>query len=124
MMRVLIVDDETPARTGLRRLLERVPDVEVAGEASSGPQAVESIGELAPDVVLLDIQMPGLDGFGVIERVGVDAMPPVVFVTAYDAHALRAFEVHALDYLLKPVQPERLSAALSRVAALTSTRDS
>jgi two-component system LytT family response regulator len=89
--------------------------VVVAGEATSGPEAVERIGALAPDLVLLDIQMPVLDGFGVIEAVGVDAMPSVVFVTAHDEHALRAFEVHALDYLLKPISPARLRQAVGRV---------
>jgi two-component system LytT family response regulator len=122
-MRVLIVDDEAPARARLRRLLERMEGVEVCGEASSGTQAAERIVELSPDLVLLDIQMPGLDGFGVVERVGVNSMPPVIFVTAYDEHALRAFEVHALDYLLKPVSPERLTRAIERVRALTSGRD-
>ncbi|HEU4698649.1 MAG TPA: response regulator [Gemmatimonadales bacterium] len=117
-MRVLIVDDEAPARARLRRLLADEPDVEVVGEAGSGPAAVTAIAELAPDLVLLDIQMPGLDGFGVIETVGAAAMPPVVFVTAYDAHALRAFEAHALDYLLKPIRPERFAAMLERVRRL------
>jgi two-component system LytT family response regulator len=114
-LRVLVVDDEAPARRKLRRLLGALPDVEVAGEAGSGPEAVERVAELAPDLVLLDIQMPELDGFGVIAAVGVDAMPPVIFVTAYDEHALRAFEVRALDYLLKPVAPDRLREAVARV---------
>ncbi len=113
-MRILIVDDEAPARARLRRLLGEAPDAEVAGEAAGGAEAVEMIRTLRPDLVLLDIQMPGMDGFGVIESVGADEMPPVVFVTAYDEHALRAFDAHALDYLLKPIRPERFTAMLDR----------
>lgn len=114
-MRILLVDDEAPARARMRRLLACVADAEIVGEAASGHEAVTAIAELRPDVVLLDIQMPVLDGFGVVEAVGADAMPPVVFVTAYDEHALRAFEAQALDYLMKPVRPERLATALERV---------
>jgi two-component system LytT family response regulator len=113
-LRVLIADDEAPARRKLVRLLEAMDDVQVVGEAASGEEAVERIDSLAPDLVLLDIQMPVLDGFDVVATVGVDAMPPVVFVTAYDEHALRAFEVRALDYLLKPVAPARLRDAIDR----------
>ena len=114
-LRILVVDDEAPARRKLIRLLQAIDGVVVAGEATSGADAVGRIAELAPDLVLLDIQMPVLDGFGVIEAVGVEAMPPVVFVTAHDEHALRAFEVHALDYLLKPVAASRLQQAVARV---------
>ena len=114
-MRVLIVDDEAPARQKVRRYLGDYPDVEIAGEAENGTEAVEKISDLAPDLVFLDVQMPELDGFGVIETIGVDAMPHVVFVTAFDEHALRAFEVRALDYLLKPFTPERFSAVMDRV---------
>ncbi len=117
-MRVLIVDDEAPARTKLRRLLRETGEVTVVGEAASGAEAVARIRELAPDLVLLDIHMPQLDGFGVVQEIGADAMPPVVFVTAYDAHALRAFEVHALDYLLKPVAPERFHSTMQRARRL------
>ena len=123
-LRVLIVDDEAPARARLRRLLAEVERegsdddaigaIEVAGEASSGDEAVAQILAVVPDLVLLDIQMPGRDGFGVIEAVGPEAMPPVAFVTAYDEHALRAFEVHAIDYLLKPVPIARLTSVLRR----------
>ncbi|GJG86199.1 DNA-binding response regulator [Gemmatimonadetes bacterium T265] len=113
-LRVLVADDEAPARRKLRRLLDEVPGVEVAGEAASGEEAVTQIAALAPDLVLLDVQMPVLDGFGVVAAVGVDEMPPVVFVTAYDEHALRAFEVRALDYLLKPVAGARLRDAVER----------
>ena len=116
-LRVLVVDDEAPARRRLAALLVEVPGVELSGEAADGPAAVAQIEALRPDVVLLDIRMPGLDGFEVIEAVG-SGMPQVIFVTAYDAHALRAFDVRALDYLLKPVEPARLAAALSRARAV------
>ncbi|WP_306599491.1 LytTR family DNA-binding domain-containing protein [Geothrix sp. 21YS21S-2] len=115
MIRSLIVDDEVLARQRLRRLLGDHPDLEVAGECSNGLEAVRDIEALRPDLVFLDIQMPELDGFGVIEEVGPDRMPPTLFVTAYDQFALKAFEVHALDYLLKPFDPERFAAALARV---------
>jgi Response regulator of the LytR/AlgR family len=114
-LRVLVVDDEDPARRKLRRLLHDVGDVEIVGEAASGDEAVEQIVALAPELVLLDVQMPVLDGFEVVASVGVDRMPPVVFVTAYDEHALRAFDVRAIDYLLKPVAADRLREALDRV---------
>lgn len=113
-LRVLIADDEAPARRKLARLLETMADVQVIGEAASGEEAVERIDALAPDLVLLDIQMPVLDGFDVIATVGVEAMPAVVFVTAYDEYALRAFDVRALDYVLKPVAPDRLRDAIDR----------
>jgi two-component system, LytTR family, response regulator len=115
MIRALIADDERPARRKLRQLLSREPDFEVIGEAADGVEAVAAIQAAAPDVVFLDIQMPRLDGFGVIAEVGVEAMPLVVFVTAFDEHALRAFEVHALDYLLKPFAPSRLHRLLDRL---------
>ena len=114
-MRALIADDEAPARAKLRRLLAAESDVEVVGEAANGREAVDLLGRERPDVVFLDIQMPLLDGFGVIDEVGVDAMPRIVFVTAYDEHALHAFEVQAFDYLLKPFSPERLRAVMTRV---------
>jgi len=116
-MRVLIVDDEAPARAKMRRYLAEQSDVQVVGEAETGTEAVERIVELSPDLVFLDVQMPGLDGFGVIDTVGIAAMPHVVFVTAYDEHALRAFEVRALDYLLKPFTPERFGAVMERARA-------
>lgn len=117
-MRVLIVDDEAPARAKMRRYLGEHADVEIVGEADNGSDAVERIAELEPDLVFLDVQMPELDGFGVIDAIGVSSMPYVVFVTAFDDHALRAFEVRALDYLLKPFTPERFSAVMDRVRSL------
>ena len=115
MIRTLIVDDEPLARETVRVRLERERDVEIVGEAGDGPAAVDAIRRLAPDLVVLDIQMPGLDGFEVLERAAVDVMPAVIFVTAYDRFALRAFDVHALDYLLKPFTAERLRQALGHV---------
>jgi two-component system LytT family response regulator len=115
---VLIVDDEPLARLGLRRLLEPLPGVEIVGECGSAAATVEAIVARAPDLVFLDVQMPGGSGFDVIEQLGTEVMPPVVFVTAYDQHAVRAFEVHALDYLLKPVDPDRFRDAFTRVARL------
>jgi two-component system LytT family response regulator len=113
-MRVLIVDDEPLARRGLRARLRAMADVEIVGECDSGATAVTAIEELAPDLVLLDVQMPEVDGFAVIEAVGADRMPLTIFVTAFDAHALRAFDVHALDYLLKPIDTERFALAVDR----------
>ena len=114
-MRILIVDDEAPARRRVLRLLADLPDVTVVGEAATGTAAVEAIRRLRPDVVFLDIQMPEGDGFDVVAAIGVDAMPQTVFVTAFDEHALRAFEVAAADYILKPFTPERLMATLDRL---------
>jgi two-component system, LytTR family, response regulator len=111
-IRALIVDDEPPARRRLRALLCAEPDVEVAGECGDGREAVERIRALRPDLVFLDVQMPEAGGFDVVAAVGPGRMPAVVFVTAYDEFALRAFEVHALDYLLKPFDTERFRAAL------------
>lgn len=115
MIRVLVADDEAPARAKLRKLIAAEDGFEVVGEAADGEEAVARIRELAPDLVLLDIQMPRKDGFEVIATIGVEAMPPVIFVTAFDEHALRAFEVHALDYLLKPFAPTRLRKVLDHV---------
>jgi two-component system LytT family response regulator len=112
-IRVLIVDDEAPARERLRRFLEAVQEVEIIGEAQNGIQAVEMINADRPDLVLLDIQMPGLDGFGVLEA--LHQPPPIIFVTAYDEYAIQAFEVNALDYLLKPFSKERLEESLQRI---------
>ncbi len=100
--RVLIVDDEPLARDVIHVLLEAHPDIEIVGACANGHEAVEAIRTQVPDLVFLDVQMPDLDGFGVIGQVGVATMPVVIFVTAYDQYALQAFAVHALDYLLKP----------------------
>jgi two-component system LytT family response regulator len=115
-LRVLLVDDEPLARQLLRVLLQDDPEVSVVGECS-GPEAVDEVARQGPDILFLDVQMPGLDGFSVLEQLGPERRPVVVFVTAYDAHALRAFEVHALDYLLKPVSDERFAQALQRAKA-------
>ncbi|QSQ11584.1 LytR/AlgR family response regulator transcription factor [Myxococcus landrumensis] len=112
-MRVLIVDDERLARAELRRLLAAYPDVEVVGEATHVEQARQQVEALTPDLLLLDIQMPGGTGFDVLEQ--LDEPPDVIFTTAYDAHAVRAFSVNALDYLLKPIEAERLAESLERV---------
>jgi two-component system, LytTR family, response regulator len=112
---VLIVDDEPLARRGLRRELERIPGMRCAGECRGRDEAVTAIVEQRPDVVLLDVQLGRATAFEIIEQVGVDAMPYVVFVTAYDRHAVRAFQVNAIDYVLKPVDPDRLREALERV---------
>jgi two-component system, LytTR family, response regulator len=119
---VLVADDEPLARRRLLRLLRAAPDIEVVAECKGGRSAVEQILARSPDLVFLDIQMPDLDGFGVIAEVGADRMPAVVFVTAYDQYALRAFEVHAFDYLLKPFEGERFDGALARVRAHLNAR--
>ena len=121
-MRVLIVDDERPARDKLRLLLRREPGVEIVGESADGDAAVRDIEQLSPMVVFLDIRMPKRDGFAVIEAVAPERMPLVVFVTAHDEHALRAFEVHAVDYLLKPFTANRLHEVLERVRERLASR--
>jgi two-component system LytT family response regulator len=118
VIRTLIVDDEPLARTHLRSLLEPDDEIEVVGECGSGAEAVDAIRRDDPDLVLLDIQIPELDGFEVIREIGPEAMPFVLFVTAYDEHALRAFEAQALDYLMKPVNRERFRGAVSRAKEL------
>jgi two-component system LytT family response regulator len=114
---VLVVDDEPLARTGLRLLLEQDAEVATILEAASGREAVELIRGARPDLVLLDVQMPEMDGFAVIEHVGEADMPGVVFVTAHDRYAIRAFETNAIDYLLKPVTASRFTAAMARAKA-------
>lgn len=114
-IRALLVDDEPIARRGIRQQLLSEADVEVIGECANGEEAVAAIRTQSPDLVFLDVQMPLLSGFGVVEEIGVDQLPAVVFVTAYDEHAIRAFEVNALDYLLKPIEPRRFQKTLSRV---------
>lgn len=115
VLRVVIVDDEEPARLAVRQHLETIGGAAVVAECANGFEAIKAVAEHKPDVMLLDVQMPKLDGFEVLEVVGREV--PVVFVTAYDEFALRAFEVHAVDYLLKPFAPERLQEALDRVRA-------
>lgn len=114
-LRVVVVDDERPAREKIRRFLGAVPDVEVVAEAATGIGAVAAIRDEAPDLVFLDVQMPGLNGIEVVEAIGVDEMPAVVFVTAFDRYAMAAFEVEAADYLLKPFDEARFRKALERV---------
>jgi two-component system LytT family response regulator len=117
-VRALVVDDEPVARAHLRALLEARGDIEVIGECGDGVTAVARIRQESPDLVLLDVQMPELDGLGVVREVGPERMPAVVFVTAFDQHALAAFEVHALDYILKPVNRARFNRAIERVVQL------
>jgi len=116
-MKALIIDDERLGRLELRRLLAAHSEVEIVGEARGGEEALVLIAKLAPDLIFLDIQMPGMNGFELLER--LEDLPQVVFTTAYDEYALKAFEVNALDYLLKPVAPARLAAALARVRPRT-----
>ena len=112
-MNALILDDERIARQELKRLLSAHPDIAVVGEANTGEQALELIYRLAPDVIFLDVQMPGMNGFELLER--LDDVPQVIFTTAYDEYALKAFEVSALDYLVKPIAPGRLAAAIAKL---------
>jgi two-component system, LytTR family, response regulator len=118
---VVIVDDEAPARALIREYLEQHPDVQVVAECANGLEAVKAANELKPDLLFLDIQMPKLDGFEVLDLIGQDAAG-VVFTTAYDEYALRAFEVHAVDYLLKPIGPERFAEALQLARTRISGR--
>jgi two-component system LytT family response regulator len=111
------------ARRGVRLQLKSAPEIEIVGECANGLEAVAAIQEQTSDLVFLDVQMPGMDGFEVIEAVGVEAMPVVIFVTAYDQYALRAFEAQALDYLLKPFDPERFQTSLTRAKAQLQRRD-
>jgi len=114
-IRALIVDDEPLARSWVRRQLDEDDDVEVVGEAEDGFKAVTAVEELGPDLLFLDVQMPGVDGFGVLEMLGGESVPAVVFVTAFDRYAVRAFEVNATDYVMKPFSRERFRKALERV---------
>ncbi|HKY31490.1 MAG TPA: LytTR family DNA-binding domain-containing protein [Candidatus Polarisedimenticolia bacterium] len=113
-MRALIVDDEPLARERIRTLLHDLKGIRLAGECATGREAIEAIERERPDLVFLDVQMPGMDGFDVVEAVGPETMPPTIFVTAYDQYAVKAFEVSALDYVLKPIDPERFARAVSR----------
>ena len=123
-IRALVVDDEPPARRGLRALLEAQPDVTVVGEARTGAEAVAAIAALKPTLVFLDVQMPDGDGFDVIRQVGAAAMPAVVFTTAFDEYAVQAFDANAVDYLLKPYDRARFEQALSRARAGLGSGDS
>lgn len=119
-LRVLIVDDEPPARERLRSLLAEIADTEVVGEAANGHEALQEAHERAPDVVLLDVRMPGMDGLEAARHLNVLEEPPaVIFTTAYDQYAVEAFQAHAVGYLLKPVRREQLAAALTRAGRLT-----
>ena len=113
ILRIVVVDDEAPARLAMAELLAGMTDVTIVADCQNGFEAVKAVMETKPDALLLDVQMPKLDGFDVLELIGADV--PVIFVTAHDEFAIRAFEVHAVDYLLKPVSPERLRTALDRV---------
>ena len=121
-IRTLIVDDEPPGVKAIRDLLDFESDIEIIGECFDGVQALQAIRRLKPDLVFLDIQMPGLDGFEVLEELSADELPLVIFVTAYDHYSLQAFAVHAVDYLLKPVGATELRASLDRVRLLMEGR--
>ena len=114
-LKTIIVDDESLARRGLKHRLADAPGVDIVAEAANGREALKQILEHAPDLVFLDIQMPGMDGFDVLRALPEKGMPAIVFVTAFDEYAIKAFEAHALDYLLKPIEDERLAEALERV---------
>lgn len=122
-IRTLIVDDESLARERLRQLLESEPEIEIVGECANGREAVAAIRKEPPDLLFLDIQMPELDGFGVLEAIRSEPLPVIVFVTAHDKFALRAFEVHAVDYLLKPFDRERFQTALRHALAQVKNRE-
>jgi two-component system LytT family response regulator len=114
-LKTLIVDDESLARRGLAHRLKKIADIEIIGEAKNGREALRQIRTLEPDLVFLDIQMPGLGGFEVVQQLDIETMPVILFLTAYDEYAVRAFEVNALDYILKPIDEERLHLVLEKV---------
>lgn len=114
MLKVLIVDDESLARKGLRLRLQAMEGIDIVGECGNGREALNAVAELEPDVLFLDIQMPGMSGFDVVGSLQQDNMPLIVFVTAFDQYAIEAFDVHAVDYLLKPLDDDRLAAAVER----------
>jgi two-component system, LytTR family, response regulator len=115
-VKALLIDDERLARAELRRLLTAHPEIEISGEARNGPEALTMIAALSPDVIFLDVQMPGMSGFELLEK--LEAPPQVIFTTAFDQHAVRAFEANAIDYLLKPVAPERLAASIAKLTRI------
>jgi two-component system LytT family response regulator len=123
VIRTVVVDDEPLAREGLRVRLAREEDIDIVGEAADGPSAVDAILTFRPDLVFLDVQIPGFDGFDVVARTASTYLPTIVFVTAYDRYALKAFEVHALDYLLKPIAHRRFQEALRRARRELGRRD-
>lgn len=120
-MKALIIDDERLARDWLRHLLQAHPDVRIVGEAANMPEAVRAIESLAPDLIFLDVQMPGGSGFDLLA--GLDQVPAVIFTTAFDSYAMRAFDVSALDYVLKPIEPQRLALALEKYRRAQGTPD-
>ena len=122
-VRAIVVDDEALARRGLKVRLQAIDGVDVVAECRNGREALDAIAEQAPDLVFLDIQMPGLDGLGVVRELQSDDMPLIVFVTAYDHYAVNAFDLHAVDYVLKPVEEERLEEAVRRARGLLADRD-
>lgn len=122
-LRVLIIDDEELARVRLRRLLGSEADLEVVGECVDGPSAIKAVRQLKPNLMLLDVQMPGMDGFEVLRELSGEPLPAVIFVTAFDKHAVRAFETRALDYLLKPTTRDRLRDALARARERLAARE-
>jgi two-component system LytT family response regulator len=122
ILTTLIVDDEALARRGLKHRLQHVPDIHIVGEAKNGREALARIRELRPSLVFLDIQMPGMTGFDVVNELGPDELPSVVFVTAYDEYAVNAFEANAVDYILKPIENDRLLDALKKVRERQSAK--
>lgn len=123
LLRVLIVDDEPLARRHLRTILNSDPDVTIVGEAANGRDAIDLIAKLNPDIVLLDVQMPEVDGFSVVAQLDAEHIPVIVFVTAHDSYALKAFDVHAVDYVLKPVARDRLLQAVAHAKAQLTSGD-
>ncbi|MEP4146277.1 MAG: LytTR family DNA-binding domain-containing protein [Halioglobus sp.] len=123
-LKAIIVDDESLARRGLALRLQQIPMVDVVTECANGQQALEAIAEHSPDLVFLDIQMPGIDGFDVIRQLQADNLPMVIFVTAFDQYAVEAFKVHAVDYVLKPIDDDRLHEAIERAVAHHSQEES
>ena len=113
-LRTLIVDDEELARRGLEIRLEKYPDVSIVGQSQNGREALAAVADVSPDLIFLDVQMPGMDGFEVLRRVSGSSMPIIIFVTAFDEYAIRAFDANALDYLLKPINDDRLAEAVER----------
>lgn len=122
ILKTLVVDDESLARRGLLLRLKNIADIEVVGEARNGREALDMIGELKPDLVFLDIQMPGVSGFDVVQQLDADSMPVILFLTAYDEYAVKAFEVNALDYVLKPIDEDRLNQVLEKARAILSQK--